>query len=94
MSESVSQTVDRQKLNHDLQEVITDAEALLSATAGDLGEKAREARAKLSQRIAAAKEKIAAGAKQADQVIRTHPYESIGVAFGVGLLIGFLATRK
>jgi len=27
-------------------------------------------------------------------VIRTHPYESIGVAFGIGLLIGVLVTRK
>jgi len=34
------------------------------------------------------------GAKATDKVIREHPYESIGVAFGVGLLIGVLATRK
>jgi len=27
-------------------------------------------------------------------VIRTHPYKSIGVAFGIGLLIGVLVTRK
>jgi ElaB/YqjD/DUF883 family membrane-anchored ribosome-binding protein len=27
-------------------------------------------------------------------VIRDHPYESIGVAFGLGLLIGVLVARK
>ena len=32
-------------------------------------------------------------AKATDQVIRGHPYESIGIALGVGLLIGVLAGR-
>jgi ElaB/YqjD/DUF883 family membrane-anchored ribosome-binding protein len=32
-------------------------------------------------------------AKATDKVIRRHPYESIGIAFGVGLLVGVLARR-
>ena len=32
--------------------------------------------------------------KAADKVIRDHPYQTIGIAFGVGLLIGFLARRR
>jgi ElaB/YqjD/DUF883 family membrane-anchored ribosome-binding protein len=43
-----------------------------------------------SQTVATAK----AAAKKADVVIRDHPYESIGVAFGVGLLIGVLVARR
>jgi ElaB/YqjD/DUF883 family membrane-anchored ribosome-binding protein len=39
-------------------------------------------------------EKAIAGAKVADQTIREHPYESMGVAFGVGLLIGVLVGRR
>ena len=35
-----------------------------------------------------------AAAKRADNVIRDHPYESIGVAFGIGLLVGVLVRRK
>lgn len=31
--------------------------------------------------------------KATDQAIREKPYVAIGVAFGVGMLIGFLATR-
>ena len=31
---------------------------------------------------------------RADKTIRDHPYQSIGGAFGVGLLIGVLVTRK
>jgi len=39
-------------------------------------------------------EKAIEGAKAADRTIREHPYQSIGVAFGLGLLIGVLVTRK
>ena len=33
-------------------------------------------------------------AKAADRVIREHPYQTIGLAFGLGLLIGVLARRR
>jgi ElaB/YqjD/DUF883 family membrane-anchored ribosome-binding protein len=44
--------------------------------------------------IARAEEKAVERAKAADRVIRDHPYPTIGLAFGVGLLIGFLVARK
>lgn len=44
--------------------------------------------------IQRAEETAVERAKAADKVIRTHPYQTIGVAFGVGLLIGFLARRR
>ena len=89
------------KLVQDFKTVVHDAESLVKATAGDLGEKAREARGRLTASLESAKasfhqleEKAIAGAKATDKVIREHPYESIGIAFGVGLLIGVLVTRK
>jgi ElaB/YqjD/DUF883 family membrane-anchored ribosome-binding protein len=33
-------------------------------------------------------------AKATDHVIREHPYETVGLAFGLGVLIGFLVRRK
>ena len=33
-------------------------------------------------------------AKVTDRAIRDHPYESIGIAFGVGVLLGVLINRK
>ncbi|PYJ02507.1 MAG: hypothetical protein DME25_15845 [Verrucomicrobia bacterium] len=33
-------------------------------------------------------------AKAADKVIREHPYYTIGLAFGLGLVIGVLARRR
>jgi ElaB/YqjD/DUF883 family membrane-anchored ribosome-binding protein len=35
-----------------------------------------------------------AGAKATDRAIREHPYESLGVAFGLGVLIGVLIARR
>ena len=33
-------------------------------------------------------------ASRADDVIRANPYQAIGIATGIGLLAGFLLTRK
>ncbi|HTL57215.1 MAG TPA: hypothetical protein VL361_16145 [Candidatus Limnocylindrales bacterium] len=41
-----------------------------------------------------AEEKAIERAKAADRVIRGHPYQTIGLAFGLGLLIGVLAIRR
>jgi ElaB/YqjD/DUF883 family membrane-anchored ribosome-binding protein len=89
------------KLATDLKAVVRDAEALLMATAGQAGEKVTEVRQRLSSALESAKatchhlqDKTTEAAKVTDKVIRAHPYESIGIAFGVGLLIGVLVTRR
>ena len=55
---------------------------------------------RLSQTLEKAKEtaqdlqaKATEKAKVADEVIRQHPYESMGVAFGIGLLLGVIVNR-
>jgi ElaB/YqjD/DUF883 family membrane-anchored ribosome-binding protein len=90
-----------ERLVGDLKTLSHDAEAMLHATAGQAGEKMTELRGRLTSTLEAAKatyrrieEKTVAGAKVADKTIREHPYESIGVAFGVGLLIGVLVGRR
>ena len=100
-NETAEQEVTMGKLIKDFKVVVHDAESLLKASAGELGEKAREARVRLAASLEGAKanfhkveEKAIAGAKATDAVIRQHPYESIGVAFGVGLLIGVLVSRR
>jgi ElaB/YqjD/DUF883 family membrane-anchored ribosome-binding protein len=90
-----------QKLLQDLKAVVQDGEALLKAGAHDLSERGKIAREKLAATLELAKEtgrkleeRVVVSAKAADQVIREHPYESIGAAFGIGLLIGILINRK
>jgi ElaB/YqjD/DUF883 family membrane-anchored ribosome-binding protein len=95
----------RERLLEDMRTLARDAESLLKATADDVSEKAREARARVTAALEQAKatyqeiqaqgvEKATAAARKADDTIRAHPYESIGVAFGVGILIGALLRRK
>jgi ElaB/YqjD/DUF883 family membrane-anchored ribosome-binding protein len=95
----------RQRVLQDLKTLAHDSEALLKATADDLSETARGARARLADALERAKATCAelqqqtiasakAAAKKADAVIRDHPYESVGIAFGIGLLVGILVTRK
>jgi ElaB/YqjD/DUF883 family membrane-anchored ribosome-binding protein len=43
---------------------------------------------------ATVQEKTAASARATDRTIRQHPYESIGVAFGIGVLLGVLINRR
>jgi ElaB/YqjD/DUF883 family membrane-anchored ribosome-binding protein len=89
----------------DLKTLARDSEALVKATAGDLSEKAKGARARLAGALERAKATYAevqaqtiasakAAAQKADIVIRDHPYQSIGIAFGIGLLVGVLVARK
>jgi ElaB/YqjD/DUF883 family membrane-anchored ribosome-binding protein len=103
--EQAHSQVARERVLADLRALAHDSEELLKATAGDVSEKAREARARLSAALERTKSTIAdlqqqamAGVKEAakktDAVIREHPYESIGIALGVGLLIGLLVARK
>lgn len=41
-----------------------------------------------------ARDKAVRSARVADQRIREKPYQAIGIAFGVGLLLGFLIKRS
>ena len=90
-----------EQLVTELRQLSRNAEDLLEATAGDLTDKAKSARKGLHAALESAKrscerlqEKAVAGARATDEVIREHPYQSIGVAFGVGLLVGVLAIRR
>ncbi len=100
-AENSANEVNMQKLVQDFKLVLQDAEALAKVTAGDLGEKVHDARVRLAASLESAKEsyrkaeeKAIAGAKATDQIIRQHPYESVGVAFGIGLLLGVLVARR
>jgi ElaB/YqjD/DUF883 family membrane-anchored ribosome-binding protein len=78
-----------------------DARALMAATADVAGEKVVEARTRLAVALERAKEivgrvrdKAVEGAHAADGAVRDNPYQAIGIAFGVGALVGYLAMRR
>jgi ElaB/YqjD/DUF883 family membrane-anchored ribosome-binding protein len=91
--------------NHEIQEsaanLAEDAQALLAATANVAETKVIEARKRLTAALDRGKEAwgqaqdyAVAQAKAADEVIRDHPYQSIGIAFGIGALLGLLMSRR
>lgn len=84
-----------------MRNVVTDSEILLKEVGGELSEKARQAKARLAVTLESAKEtcsnlqeRAKVTAKAADEMVHEHPYTSMGVALGVGVVIGVLIARK
>ncbi|MBC7208900.1 MULTISPECIES: DUF883 family protein [Methyloversatilis] len=106
MSELIDQnTVTKEKLVADLKVVISDAEELLRVTANQAGEKVGELRVRMQENLTSARHKLADAeaalkeksrevARATDDYVHEHPWKSIGVAAGVGLLVGLLIGRR
>ena len=98
-------TANTQKLVTDLRVLVTDAEDLVKATAAQTGEKIAEVRTRIQQaasdikpRLARAEavleEKATAAVTGADDYVHTNPWTAVGIAAGVGFLVGILACRR
>jgi|SRR6266850_4260982 len=90
-----------ERLLQDLKAVVQDGEELLRAGAQELGERGSAAREKLAAALEMAKEtrrkieeRAVEYARSTDELIREHPYQSIGIAFGVGMLFGIIMNRR
>jgi ElaB/YqjD/DUF883 family membrane-anchored ribosome-binding protein len=90
-----------QAISNDMGQLAKDARAFMAATADVAGEKVGEARKRLAAALDSAKEiagrvreKAVEGVEAVDEAVHEHPYPVIGIAFGVGALIGFLAARR
>ena len=86
---------------NDMGTLAEDARALMTATADVAGEKVCEARKRLAVALERGKEiygrvreKTSQGAKAADEAMHEHPYQAIGIAFGVGAILGYLVSRR
>jgi ElaB/YqjD/DUF883 family membrane-anchored ribosome-binding protein len=93
------------KLMDDLKAVVADAEALMTATASDASDRARDARKRATESVGHArarldaleeelKERTAAAAHEADRYVHDNPWQMIAVAAGVGALVGLLLGRR
>lgn len=97
--------VSRDKLVQDLKLVIADAEDLLRATASQAGEKMGAAREKFEDSVQRAKMRLAEvedalldkgkqAARATDEYVHDNPWKAVGIAAGVGLIIGMLISRR
>ncbi|MDO5693010.1 MAG: DUF883 family protein [Pseudomonadota bacterium] len=103
LAESAIET--KEQLVANLRRVVSDAEDLLAATAGQTDTKITELRARARENLHLAREKLAdtdaalrARARQAaeytDEYVHDNPWSSIGAAAALGLLIGVLLGRR
>jgi ElaB/YqjD/DUF883 family membrane-anchored ribosome-binding protein len=90
-----------QAVSEDIGQLAHDARALMAATADVAGEKVGEARKRLAAALERAREiagtvrdKAVAGAKVADQTVRENPYQAIAIGVGVGVVVGYLLSRR
>lgn len=96
--------VSKERLVQDLRLVVNDAEELLRATANQAGEKVSVARERIQESLVAAKvrlaeaeaalvEKTKAAARATDEYVHENPWRAVGIAAGVGLVVGMLISR-
>lgn len=97
--------VSKDKLVQDLKIVIADAEELLRATASTAGERVAAAREKVQDSLQRAKVKLAEvedviidrgkqAARVTDEYVRDNPWRAVGIAAGIGVIIGLLISRR
>jgi len=93
------------RLRDDLAAVLRDAEALVNASADQGGEKMAAARAKIRESIEAAKSRVRdversareqgeAALHSTEDYVRKNPWPAVGIAAGVGVVIGILLARR
>ena len=95
----------REKLMADMRVVVSDAEELLKMTADEVGESALALRERLKDRMAQAKdslvslqaaatEKAKEAGHAADEYVHEHPWKSVAISAGVGVIVGMLIGRR
>lgn len=104
-AETLAPDITKEQLIHDFKTVVADAEALLKATAGQGGDAVTAVRARVEESLATAKAKMAdaqaallvktrAAAKATDEYVHVHPWQAIGIAASVGVVVGVLIGRR
>jgi ElaB/YqjD/DUF883 family membrane-anchored ribosome-binding protein len=101
----MAERISADQLIDDLTAVIRDAENLLRATAAHTGDRVEEIRARAEESVRQAKERLAGIedealqharvlAGEAEDYVRGNPWQAIGIAAGIGLVLGVLMSRR
>ena len=106
MSDSASTSVtDQQQLVSDMKSAIAEAEDMLHATADQAGDKIASMRARIQERLKGARVRLAeaeanliaktrAAARATDAYVHESPWTAVGIAAGVGLVLGVILGRR
>ena len=102
---ATTQNPSKDKLVNDLKSLMSDAEELLKLTAEQQGGKLDDLRARIGDRVAIARERLAdaeaaivdtgrKAVRVTDDYVHENPWQSVGVAAGVAFLLGLLDSRR
>ena len=106
MSETIEMSNNsKEKLIADMKVVVADAEEILRATAGIAGEKMADLRERIGERLSDARvrlddaeamlvDKTKAAARATDDFVNENPWQAVGIAAGVGVLLGIIIGRR
>lgn len=97
--------VSREKLIADFNTVVADAEQLLKSVASDGSDKAQALRVKAEDSLKVAKERLLelegtlevkakAAAAATEVYVQEHPWQTLGIAAALGVLVGLLLNRR
>ena len=95
----------KDKLMEDLRAVVADAEELLKATASQTGDRIAAVRARAEESLNAAKVRLAdaqamaverakLAVKTTDDYVHDNPWQAVGIAAVVGLVLGAIISRR
>lgn len=105
MNAEATQDITTDTLVEDLKTVMRDAEALIKATSAQTGEKIQEVRARAEESLRQARERLSVieaealkhareVAEATEEYVRENPWQSLGIAAGIGLVLGILISRR
>ena len=97
--------VTKDKLVSDFKAVVADTEELLKLTAGQAGDKVADVRVRLTDKLTSAKyklqdleaavvQKTKAAARATDDFVNDKPWQAVGIAAGLGFLLGIIIGRR
>ncbi|HTN48751.1 MAG TPA: DUF883 family protein [Burkholderiaceae bacterium] len=100
-----TEQVTKERLMADVNTVLVDAEELLRQAAQASGEQATELRRRAQSAISSAKRRLVdaehravdqakSAAKATDNWVHEHPWTAVGIAAGIGMLLGLVINRR
>ena len=104
-AQTADSAISKDKIKGDLKTVLSDMDEYLRATASQTGEKIGVIRERLQEHMLKAKDRLAdtkeivvdkakEGARATDEYVRDNPWRAVGIAAGVGLIVGMLIGRR
>ena len=86
------------QLVEDVSVLLQEAETLVQTSGANLSKESKAelegVLARMKARGGRLKQQALSGARATDRVIRQYPYQSLGLVFGLGILLGVILRRK